>query len=115
MNNEQARKAVEDALENLKNVGEYGKADKKNDTAGLSIIKLDNGDGTSGLGVGIVGTSGNLVETIIRGMGQSKELRQAIQAAAAGFEVFGFMFEDDGTPCDCPNCTAKREQQTTNS
>ena len=111
MNNEQARKAVEDALENLKNVGEYGK-ESKTDTAGLSIIKLDNGDGTSGLGVGIVGNSGNLVETIMRGMGQSKELRQAIQAAASGFEMFGFMFEDDGTPCDCPNCTAKREQQT---
>ena len=111
MNNEQARKAVEDALENLKNVGEYGK-ESKTDTAGLSIIKLDNGDGTSGLGVGIVGNSGNLVETIMRGMGQSKELRQAIQAAASGFEMFGFMFEDDGTPCDCPKCTAKREQQT---
>lgn len=111
MKNEQARKAVEDALENLKNVGEYGKA-IKTDTAGLSIIKLDNGDGTSGLGVGIVCNSGNLVETIMRGMGQSKELRQAIQAAASGFEVFGFMFEDDGTHCDCPNCTAKREQQT---
>lgn len=111
MNKEQARKAVEDALENLKNVGEYGK-ESKTDTAGLSIIKLDNGDGTSGLGVGIVGNSGNLVETIMRGMGQSKELRQAIQAAASGFKMFGFMFEDDGTPCDCPNCTAKREQQT---
>lgn len=114
MNIEQASKAVEGALENLKNVGEYGK-ETKTDTAGLSIIKLDNGDGTSGLGVGIVGTPGNVVEAIMRGMGQSKDIRQAIQAAASAFEVFGSMFEDDGTPCDCPNCTAKREQQTTNS
>lgn len=109
---EQARKAVEDALENLKNVGEYGK-ETKTDTAGLSIIKLDNGDGTSGLGVGIVGSSGNIVETIMRGMGQSKEVREAIKAAAAGFEMFGFMFrEDDGTPCDCPNCTEQQKQTT---
>lgn len=111
MAKDKARKALEDALENLKQIGEYGK-ESKTETAGLSIIKLDNGDGTSGLGVGIVGNSGDLTEVIMRGMGQSKEVRQAIQAAASGFELFGFMFqEDDGEPCDCPNCKAKREQQ----
>ena len=110
MDLQQAKDAQKEALKNLETVGLYGKADKENNTSGISLIKVDNGDGTSQIAVGVVGSSGGLVEMLMRAMADSEQLRNTVQAAAAGYKMFGSFLEAengedcDDTPCSCPEC-----------
>lgn len=104
--NEQ-NKHLEDAVKSIEQVGKLGK-ESNTETAVFMVGKVEGKDEQGTLAVAMVGTGGNLAEAIIRAMVDNPSVKATILTAAQGYQTFGRFFEDDGEPCDCPNCKEKQ-------